>query len=253
VEAVEPDVAVDARGDAIVVWERWDGTVTRAELRRYAADGTLGTVRDLRTGGDDVRPRVAGDASAVWLNSDGGDPVVRVEGRDLTPTADLYLDPQIASDGAGRTIAVWARGDVPGAVIEAARLVPPPPPPAAPPPVQSVATADACPSVTVLSLRSHRRRGAGKGVGAKLTLDRDARLRIVSAKLVDRGRTRKLRTPSTITGDVAKLRFKLPAGLARRIAVGRRVTLKLRLRTAAVGCAFGPAKTLRLRTSVRSG
>jgi hypothetical protein len=258
-EAVEPDVAVDARGDAAVVWERWDGTNTRAELRRYAADGTLDPVRDLWTGGQDVRPRVTvdayGTATALWLNNDGGDPVVRTRSvtaagtigpsRDLTPTADLFLDPELATDASGRTIAVWADGDIPGAVIEAARFVlpPAPVPPAAPsPPPAAAAT---CPTVTVKSLRRFRPRRF-EGVAAKLTLDRVARVRLVSAKLVHRGRPMNLRKPTIAAGDQAKLRFRVK----RRLPEGARVRLVLKVRAATTGCPYGPTKTLRLRTSL---
>jgi hypothetical protein len=258
-EAVEPDVAVDARGDATVVWARWDGVNQRAELRRYAADGTLDPVRELWTGGDDVRPRIAvdalGDATALWLNNEGGDPVVRTRSvtaagtigpsRDLVAVADLYLDPQLATDASGRTMAVWAHGDIPGAVIEAARFMPPVPP-AVPAPAPSAAAnaAATCPAVTVKSLRRHRPRRF-KGVAATLRLDRDARVRLVSAKLVHRGRTVKLRTPTIAAGDEAKLRFKVP----RRLARGARVRLVLKLRAAVTGCPLGATMTVRLRTS----
>lgn len=171
----------------------------------------------------------------------------------LGPSLDLtdeeVQSPELATDAAGRTIAVWVRDDL----IEGARILPPPSPPAPQGPSPSAAAVvTTCPPVTVTSLRSHRPRGKRKGIGAKLRLDRDARLRLVSAKLrYGKRRSATLPVPRIGFGDEATLRFKLPRRLARKLAVGRRVTLELKLRTAAAGCAFGVTQTVRLRTSVR--
>ena len=265
-EAVEPEVAIDARGDATVVWERWDGVTDRIELRRYAADGTLEPVRDLWTGGDDVNPRVAvdgsGNATAIWLHTDGSDTVVRsrtaAPGGALGPSLDLTAvgDDVSTPEIAGGTIAVWARVDDPHTVIEAARVAPAAAALTAAP-ATPAATAKACPEVTVEKVRPHRRRSRAKGVGARLTLSGDADLRLISAKLAyklrGRKRTARLRTPAVRGGDEqAKLRLGLPRRLARRLEVGTRVTLvlKLRARAALSGCTFGGAKTIRLRTTV---
>jgi hypothetical protein len=261
VESVSPDVAVAPSGDATVVWERFDGVTDRIELRRYAADGSLEPVRDLWTGGDDIRARVAvdgaGNATAVWHHIDGGDIYVRtrtaapggVLGTSLDlSVADEVAEAEIATDASGRAIAVWARVDGSDTVLEAARfVVPAAEPPVAPAP----AAVTACPTVTLEKLRSDRprtRRRRAKGVGAELTTDRAARLRIVSAKLRYRGRTAKLST--RLNG--LKLRLKLPGRHARRLAVGTRVrlVLKVRARPAAAGCGFGAARTFRIRTRV---
>jgi hypothetical protein len=75
---------------------------------------------------------------------------------------------------------------------------------------------------------------------------------MVPAKLrYGKGRTATLPTPRIGFGDEARLRFTLPRRLAAKLAVGRRVTLELKLRTAAASCAFGVTQTLRLKTSVR--
>ncbi len=72
----EPQVAVDAQGNATAVWAN-DGTI---QARRIAADGTLGAVQDLYTPGarkaspdPDVAVAPSGVVTAVWdRTSDAG-------------------------------------------------------------------------------------------------------------------------------------------------------------------------------------
>ena len=69
------DLAVDAAGNAVVVWPWWGGTETVVQWRRIDAAGTAGPIEDL----------LAAGASA--------------------------FDPQVAIDGAGVPVAVWYRDD----------------------------------------------------------------------------------------------------------------------------------------------
>jgi hypothetical protein len=66
-EAVWPDIAVDADGDAVFIWDR-----NGAEVRARSAAGALGAIRTLSPAGRWVyRPQVAvnasGDAAATWV------------------------------------------------------------------------------------------------------------------------------------------------------------------------------------------
>jgi hypothetical protein len=98
------------------------------------------------------------------------------------------------------------------------------------------------------------KRARTKGIGARLKLSRGARLHLVSAKLTyrlrGRARTARLSSRRLTTGRDAKLRLKLPRSLAAKLELGARVTLalKLRARSTAGGCAFGKARTLKVRT-----
>jgi hypothetical protein len=74
--ATNADVAVDADGDAVFIWRRFNGTNFRAQARARSAAGALGPVQDLSAAGQDAsNPRVAvdddGDAVFAWQRSDG--------------------------------------------------------------------------------------------------------------------------------------------------------------------------------------
>lgn len=210
--AGEPDVVVDADGHATVVWTR-DG---RVERRRYAADGSLGEVADVAPGG---RPRVS-LATAIWLH-DGA--VGALGSPDLTAPGVEAESPELATDPFGRSIAVWAAGGL----VETARF----PVPVAQAPVAAavVAPVTACPAVEKpRSRRARAKRRRVKGVSVALA----AGSRLVSARLLHKGRSARL------TGPPRRLR------VPRRLVVGTRVTLALRLRSA---CGEG---TFRLRTRV---
>jgi hypothetical protein len=79
-DAVEPQVAVDADGDAVVVWRRFFGTSWRVQARAQARSGSLrvvNTLSDPDAAGpfSELAPRVSidrdGDAVVVWARSDG--------------------------------------------------------------------------------------------------------------------------------------------------------------------------------------
>lgn len=288
-----PQLAVDQDGNATVVWSRQDGD-GRIELRRIAADGALEQTRDLWTGGHDDEPRVAvddlGNATIVWINDNGSEGYVarsRMAAPDgaLGPTVDLspveqdFIAPALATSPSGDSTAVWgsydgghylimgARFEVPAPPLPALPAPPAPPPPApaaAPPgPPPPAAAPTSCPAVTLTQLTAYTagqpKAGSkrAKGVGSRLTLDRRARVQLLSTTLsyTKRGKARtvKLRgTPPSRAAKRPKLRFRLPGRLSRKLGLGRRVTLRVRLRarSATAGCAFGKARTLRIRTKL---
>lgn len=70
-------MAVDADGDAVFLWKRFDGTNVRVQARARSADGTLSAVENLSAAGQDVfrgheiAVDVDGDAVATWRRFDG--------------------------------------------------------------------------------------------------------------------------------------------------------------------------------------
>jgi hypothetical protein len=74
-DADAPDVGVDSDGDAVFVWQRFDGTNTRVQARSRSTAGTLGAIGTLSAPGHAFDPRIAvapnGAASAVWTRDDG--------------------------------------------------------------------------------------------------------------------------------------------------------------------------------------
>jgi hypothetical protein len=274
--ATAPRVATDPGGNATVVWQAFDGPDQFIQSRRIAADGTVEDVRDLAQATVLDSPRVAvdaaGEATALWWTDTGAG--LGVQARDVAPGGQLgalvdvsptgngedLVDPEVAVDAAGHPVAVWANWDGSNWVIAAARFVvpaPPPPPPEEPvrPPVDPPA-GPTCEPVTLRKLSGFKprapRRGRAKGVGVRLTLSGGGRLDMVSTTLVyrlrGRRRTARLRTRDLGADPRETLRFELPRGVARRLPLGRRVTLKLRARAAAPGCAFGAARTLSATT-----
>jgi hypothetical protein len=75
-DASEPQVAFDPSGNAIAVWTRFDGAVTRIESAFRPAGGSFGAATPISAAGQNASaPRLSIDASgravAVWERSDG--------------------------------------------------------------------------------------------------------------------------------------------------------------------------------------
>jgi hypothetical protein len=125
--AFTPQVAVDADGDAVFTWVRFDGTNYRVQARARAADGSMSPVRTLSAAGENaVTPQVAieadGDALLSWVRYEPGTSyriqtrVRAAEGtfgpvETLTTGAAQVLDPQVAVDASGDAVFVWGRYD----------------------------------------------------------------------------------------------------------------------------------------------
>jgi hypothetical protein len=127
------DLALDADGDAVAVWERFDGANERIEARARSKAGVLGTVQTLSLAGQDAQsPRVAvdatGDAVVVWSRPDGigpcsSDGCVRTQVRTrsvggvlgpvltLSPAGQNVFEFDVAVDADGDAVVVWNRSD----------------------------------------------------------------------------------------------------------------------------------------------
>jgi hypothetical protein len=137
----DPQVGVDADGDAVFTWSRFDGANYRIQARARSTTGALSPVQTLSAAGQTaLHPQVAvddaGDAVFTWQRLDGSNPRFRVQARTrsaagvLGPTQTLSaagrtaLHPQIAVNDAGDADATWAFGrddlDNPSFVIQAA-------------------------------------------------------------------------------------------------------------------------------------
>ncbi|HUX90259.1 MAG TPA: hypothetical protein VMV48_06165 [Gallionellaceae bacterium] len=113
-----PQIAIDANGNALVVWSRYDGTGTIMS-NRYAAGSGWGAASVI--GGAGGLPQIAidanGNALAVWSQSDGSNRNIwanRYSAGSGWGTAALIEwtggdadNPQIAFDVSGNALAVW--------------------------------------------------------------------------------------------------------------------------------------------------
>ncbi|HEX3737348.1 MAG TPA: PKD domain-containing protein [Solirubrobacterales bacterium] len=134
-DAEDPRLAVDAAGDAVAVWRRYDGTDDIVEAASRPPGGSWGVPVDLSAGGENAdSPSVAvdpaGDAVAVWRRYDGTDEIIQASTRtaggvwqapvDLSESGENAYRPQIAVDGAGDAVAVWDRSDGVHTIVQAA-------------------------------------------------------------------------------------------------------------------------------------
>src|SRR5207248_670883 len=119
--AEAPQVAVDANGNAMVVWGLFDGTNWRIQARRRSASGTLSSVRTLSRAREgsaypDVAVDTHGNAVVVW-QFDDITTQIQTRGRSASgilspvhpvsdPSQSAYK-PQVAVDAGGNAVAVW--------------------------------------------------------------------------------------------------------------------------------------------------
>ena len=128
--AVRSQIAIDSLGNALAVWEQWDGTRNNIWANRYtASSATWGTAVLIETNnlGDVFVPQIVFDASgtamAVWEQSDGTRNNIWANrytvvtdswgGAVLIETNDVgsATMPQIAIDARGNAISVWYQSD----------------------------------------------------------------------------------------------------------------------------------------------
>jgi hypothetical protein len=123
--AVQPQVALGPKGEATVVWDRFDGTNWVIQRQRLTAAGALeGGAVNVSEGGKSAEPQIAidggGKATVVWDRFDGSNFVVQA--RQLSPTgaalaAPVQLsaggrdaaDPQLAIAPDRRATVLWTR------------------------------------------------------------------------------------------------------------------------------------------------
>lgn len=134
-----PQVASDASGAAVAVWEQSDGARYRIWSRRWA-DGAweAAEVVDAAAAGDAVFPSVAmdgsGNAIAAWRQYDAGRWSVSASryvpavgwsaARAIEPEQAGDAVPQVAAGAGGAAVAVWHRFDGTRNTIRAARYQP---------------------------------------------------------------------------------------------------------------------------------
>lgn len=130
--AVDPRIALDTGGNALVVWSQSDVTLTRTDIwaNRYSAGSGWGTAQliEHENAGDALRPQIAFDASgnaiAVWEQSDGSGGV-RIWANRFSPAitgvffwgtaGPIEADaggatfPQIVINAGGNALAVWSQ------------------------------------------------------------------------------------------------------------------------------------------------
>ncbi len=123
-EASEPQVALDAADDAIAVWVRSNGSTDVVQGAAKPAGEPWGEPATLSEAGQDAHmPQVAvnaaGEATAVWAGSNGGNDVVQAA---IRPAGESWAQPatvsgagqeasqpQVAVDAAGDATVVWTR------------------------------------------------------------------------------------------------------------------------------------------------
>ena len=126
-DAGNPQVVIDPSGNALAVWEQFDGMRQSIWANRYTPSdrwGTAGPIED-DDAGNASEPQVAidprGNALAVWRQTDG--PRQNVWANRYTPSrgwatagpieddVGAALTPQVAIDPSGNAIAVWGQSD----------------------------------------------------------------------------------------------------------------------------------------------
>jgi len=125
-DAEDPQIAIDADGNAMAVWSQSDGTRNNIRANRYTPGSGWGTAERIETGGDDAySPQIAldanGNALAVWRQYDGtryniwANRYTAGSGWGTaelieTVSGDAYF-PKVAIDANGNALAVWYQSD----------------------------------------------------------------------------------------------------------------------------------------------
>jgi len=127
-DAARPQLAFDAAGNAIAVWEQHTGAFRDIWTARYTAASGWGTAAAIETtnGADDLAPQLAfdtgGNALAVWQHNDGGRSSIKASRYTAGTgwgTATMAVSdgdgpaaaPQVAFDVNGNALAVWQQSD----------------------------------------------------------------------------------------------------------------------------------------------
>ena len=125
-DAFEPQVALDHKGSATVVWTRFDGSRLRVQSSfRSRWDGFQPAETISEPGQDAFEPQVAvdrkGNATAVWTRFDGTNERIQSAFREyydsfepaetISAAGQGASEPQVALDDSGNALAVWSRSD----------------------------------------------------------------------------------------------------------------------------------------------
>jgi hypothetical protein len=129
-------VAVNAEGSALVVWQRFDGAVFRVQARTRSPIGTLGPVETLSAAGQSaftplVEMDVDGNSLVVWQRSDGSHPRIQAQpvASDGTPGAVQDLSnpgvegfyPDAGVDADGDAVIVWLEANSSASILRGRR------------------------------------------------------------------------------------------------------------------------------------
>jgi hypothetical protein len=133
-----PNVAIDTHGDALVVWERYNGANTIVQSAAHPATGAWGAPSNVSAPGSDAaEPRIAvgsdGTAGVAWTALTlAGKSVARAAVRgpgdgawqapvDISAESSGQGTPEIAADKQGNLLALWSRYDGSHYIVQAAR------------------------------------------------------------------------------------------------------------------------------------
>lgn len=135
-DASSPRVSIDPAGNAVAVWERFNGSnfIVQASVRPAGGAWQLPAQELSAVGQSASSPQVAldpaGNAVAVWDRSNGTNRIVqaavRPAGGSWLPPQDLSAaganadDAHVAFDPAGNAVAVWSRFDAGIDIVQAA-------------------------------------------------------------------------------------------------------------------------------------
>jgi hypothetical protein len=144
--AAEPQLAIDSRGVATAVWDRYDGNNFLVQSRQIGPSGNLlAAPVQLSAGGRSAGdPQVAaapdGSATVLWSRFDGANWLV--QRRNLDPLGVLAAttttlsaagrgagEAALAWGGDGTLAMIWQRAAGSGEVVQTNSIAPPPPPP----------------------------------------------------------------------------------------------------------------------------
>jgi PKD domain len=135
-DAEEPDVGIDAAGNAVAVWRRHDGSKYIVQSATKPAGGAWQEPVNLSAAGETAKePRLAvnaaGDAVAIWTRFDGLDFIVQAAVRPagggwqaalpLSAAGQDAEEPRVAIDSAANAVALWSRYDGSRFVVQSAR------------------------------------------------------------------------------------------------------------------------------------
>jgi hypothetical protein len=119
-------VDIDAQGDAVFIWRRFDGTNQRIQARARSASGVLSPIQNLSAAGQNAfDPQLAvdtdGDAVFIWRRFDGTNQRIQARARSaagtLGPVQNLSaagqnaFNPQMAVDADGDAVFTWQRSE----------------------------------------------------------------------------------------------------------------------------------------------
>jgi len=123
-DAKQPQVGVDDIGNAVVLWQQWDGTTWSIWANHYSIGEGWKGAEFLGSAAADPQVAMVGDGDAVVVWTEFGDAqttniqVSRFVASTgwgaleyIEATSTDSLDPQIAVDGQGNAIAVWRQFD----------------------------------------------------------------------------------------------------------------------------------------------